>query len=199
MRKYLAVGAAACALLGVVPTAMGAPTAHRLHNQPARQTPASAAPKLLSPGVPAPDFTLPTAKSAKPLTLSALKGHPVLIDFWASWCPPCKAGLPHTQALADEFGRKGLTVLAVNSWDTKAGMQAFLKAHPEYTMTVLFDDHPGTSGHRQGSIARDLYHITGIPTIYLIDKDGHIAASFEGYADDTEAQIRAALAKLGIA
>ena len=191
MKKPFALCAAALVLIGVIPAVSGAP------KSTSKQAPAAAS-RLLPAGAPAPDFTLPMADDAKPITLSALQGHPVLLDFWASWCPPCKKGLPHTQALADAFGRKGLTVLAVNSWDTKAGMQTFLKAHPEYTMTVLFDDHQGTPGHRQGSLAHDLYGVTGIPTIYLIDKDGHIAASFEGYEDDTETKIRAALAKLGI-
>lgn len=153
---------------------------------------------LLPVGTPAPDFTLPTADDDKSLALSDFKGHPVLLDFWASWCPPCKEALPHTQALATEFGRKGLAVLAVNSWDTENGMRAFLQAHPEDTMTVLFDNHEGTSGHRQGSVAHDLYNVTGIPTVYLIDKDGKVAASFLGDEADTDKKIRAALAKMGI-
>jgi thiol-disulfide isomerase/thioredoxin len=158
----------------------------------------TAALPLLAVGTTAPDFTLSTSDDDKPISLSDFKGHPVLIDFWASWCPPCKKSLPQTQALAMEFARKGLTVLAVNTWDTRNDMATFLKAHPEYTMTVLFDDHTGTPGHREGSISHDRYHVTGIPTAYLIDKDGKIAATFHGYSDDTDKDIRAAIAKLGI-
>ena len=189
-------------LFGLIALAM-LPAAWIAH--PAQAAPAgkhaAKAPKavsVLAVGTAAPDFTLPTADNDKPLSLSYFKGHPVLLDFWASWCPPCKESLPHTQALADEFGRKGLTVLAVNSWDTRNGMATFLQAHPEYTLTVLFDDHTGTPGHRQGSLAYDVYHVSGIPTTYLIDKDGNVAASFVGYDDSTDKRIRAALAKLGV-
>ncbi len=152
---------------------------------------------MLKPGAQAPDFTLKTLVG-KPVSLSGLRGRVVLVDFWASWCPPCRLSMPHTQALSDALGRKGLTVVSVNSWDTRAGMQAFLKAHPEYTTTLLFDDAPTAHGHREKSVASRLYGVRGIPTLYLLDKTGHVAASFIGYDDGDEACLRAEIAALGV-
>lgn len=159
---------------------------------PPQAPPADAEPPLLAVGTPAPDFTLPTADGSKTISLSSLKGQVVLIDFWASWCPPCKEALPHTQKLSDDYKDKGVTVLAVNTADKKADMDAFLKAHPEYTMTVLFDADPSQK------VANGAYKVTGIPTFYVIDKDGNIAASYVGYDPDNETKIAAVLAKLGV-
>ncbi len=152
---------------------------------------------MLKPGAQAPDFTLKTL-TGKPVSLSGLRGRVVLLDFWASWCPPCRLSMPHAQALSDALVGKGLTVVSVNSWDTRAGMQAFLKAHPEYTTTLLFDDTPTAHGHREKSVASRLYGVRAIPTLYLIDKTGHIAASFIGYDDGDEARLRAEIAALGV-
>ncbi len=150
------------------------------------------APPLLAVGTPAPDFTLPTADGSKTVSLADLKGQVVVLDFWASWCPPCKAALPHTQALSDEFKDKGVTVLAVNTADTKAGRETFLKAHPEYTMTVLFD------ADKKQPVALGAYHVTGIPTFYVIDQEGKVAATYVGYDPNNDKQITAVLAKLGV-
>ena len=149
-------------------------------------------PALLAAGTPAPDFTLSTL-DGKSVSLASLKGQVVLIDFWASWCGPCKMAMPHVQKIKDELGGKGLTVLSVNSWDKKDDMAAFLKAHPEFTTTLLFDPAEG-----EQSVATAKYKVSGIPTAYVIDKDGKVAASFVGYDPDGEAQIKAALAKLGV-
>lgn len=150
-----------------------------------------AEPALLAVGTLAPDFTLPTA-DGKTISLSSLKGQVVLLDFWASWCPPCKEALPHTQSLSDEFKDKGVTVLAVNTADTPEGRTAFLKAHPEYTMTMPFDADP------QQPVASGKYKVTGIPTFYVIDQDGKVAATFVGYDPDGEMQVKKVLEKLGV-
>lgn len=149
-----------------------------------------AQPELLAPGSPAPDFTLPSP-NGKPVTLSSLKGQVVLIDFWATWCGPCMMAMPHIQALHKELGGKGLKVLSVNTSDTQPAMTKFLKTHKEYTTTMLFD---GVSP----SVSSAKYKVSGIPTVYLIDKDGNVAASFVGYDPQGETAIKAALAKLGV-
>ncbi len=155
-------------------------------------------PALLKNGTPAPDFSLKVAGGSKKVNLADYKGQVVLIDFWASWCPPCKMGMPHVQRLYRAFGPKGLTVLSVNTWDDKSAMTRFLGRHPWYTTTILFDPNGGTSGHREQSVAYKLYHVSGIPTVYLIGKDGNIAKSIVGYGPDEEAKLRAAIKTLGV-
>ncbi len=154
-------------------------------------------PTLLPVGTDAPDFTLPYASgngaNDKTLSLSGLKGHVVLIDFWASWCRPCKKTMPHIQALRQSLGPKGLTVLSINTWDSAPRMQAFIKAHPQYTSKFLYDARPGDQ-----SLASSKYHVWGIPTVYVIGKDGKVAGAFIGDDPQAAAQIAQTLARLGV-
>lgn len=154
-------------------------------------------PALLPVGMDAPGFVLPQASangaSAQTLALSSLRGQVVLIDFWASWCRPCKKTMPHIQALRQSLGPKGLTVLSINTWDSAARMQAFLKAHPQYTSTFLYDAQPAES-----SVAVSKYHVYGIPTVYVIGKDGKVAGAFIGDDPQAAVQIEQTLARLGV-
>jgi len=154
-------------------------------------------PALLPVGLNAPDFVLPHASangaSAQTLALSSLKGQVVLVDFWASWCRPCKKTMPHIQALRQTLGPKGLTVLSINTWDSAPRMQAFLKAHPQYTSTFLYDANPA-----EGSVASSKYHVYGIPTVYVIGKDGKVAGAFIGDDPQAAVQIEQTLARLGV-
>ncbi len=117
----------------------------------------------------------------------------MLIDFWASWCRPCKKTMPHIQQLRQTLGPKGLTVLSINTWDSAPRMQAFLKAHPQYTSTFLYDAKPGDQ-----SLASGKYHVWGIPTVYIIGKDGKVAGAFIGDDTDAATQIEQTLARLGV-
>ncbi len=154
-------------------------------------------PSLLPVGTNAPDFVLPYANgsgaNAQTLALSSLKGQVVLIDFWASWCRPCKKTMPHIQELRQTLGPRGLTVLSINTWDSAPRMQAFLAAHPQYTSTFLYDARPGDQ-----SIASSKYHVWGIPTVYVIGKDGKVAGAFIGDDPQAAAQIEQTLAHLGV-
>ena len=154
-------------------------------------------PALLPVGMDAPDFALPRADahgaSAQTLALSSLKGQVVLIDFWASWCRPCKKTMPHIQELRQTLGPKGLTVLSINTWDSAPRMQAFLAAHPQYTSMFLYDAKPGDQ-----STATSKYHVSGIPTVYVIGKDGKVAGAFIGDDPQAAVQIEQTLARLGV-
>ena len=101
--------------------------------------------------------------------------------------------MPHIQNIYKDLGGKGLSVLSVNSFDKKDSMTDFLSKHPEYTTTMLFDPGKGAA-----AVAAGKYNVSGIPTVYLIDKDGNVAASFVGYSDGREQEIRDALAKIGV-
>ncbi len=154
-------------------------------------------PALLPVGTDAPDFVLPRASangaSAQTLSLSSLKGQVVLIDFWASWCRPCKKTMPHIQELRQTLGPKGLTVLSINTWDSAPRMGAFLKAHPQYTSTFLYDAQPANA-----SVASSKYHVWGIPTVYVIGRDGKVAGAFIGDDPQAAAQIEQTLAHVGV-
>ena len=149
-------------------------------------------PPLLASGTAAPDFTLMDTQG-NPVHLAEYKGRVVMLDFWASWCGPCKMAMPHVEKIYSDLQSKGLTVLSINTWDQKPFMDTFVAAHPWYTTTMLFDPNPGDK-----SLASSQYKVTGIPTAYIIGPDGTIAAGFVGYEPGDENKMRAALAKLGV-
>ena len=100
------------------------------------------------------------------VTLSGLRGSPVLLNFWATWCGPCRAEMPYLQQVyADErWTAAGLKILAVNAGESVNGVEKFLEDNG-LTFPVLLDSDQ--------SVAID-YDIRGIPTTYFIDKDGII-------------------------
>jgi len=127
----------------------------------------------------APDVSLQTAQGA-PVRLAAFKGNVVLVDFWASWCVPCKTSFPALDALHREFERSGLTVLAVNLDERRKDAELFLDAHP-HTMTVLFDPDGG---------APKAFGVKGMPTSFLIDRAGTIRFTHMGYSATIGQQYR---------
>ena len=113
-------------------------------------------------GKPAPKFTLLDLEN-KPLNLSELKGKVVLLDFWATWCAPCRAALPNMELLHRDFKDKGLLVLGVDTEEPK-DQAAFMEKFG-YTFRSLVDANEKV---------KNLYHVGGIPATVLIDKDGKI-------------------------
>lgn len=118
------------------------------------------------------DFTGKTA-DGKVVKLSDFKGKVVLLDFWASWCKPCKEEFPFLVKLHNKLKNKNFTVLAVNV-DVELGrMQNFLskqKAQPEFP--IIFD---------QGGALPRLYDVEGMPTTVLIDQKGIIRYRHTGF------------------
>lgn len=117
-----------------------------------------------SVGDAAPEFNLNDLNGQK-VSLSELRGKPVLINFWASWCGPCKIEIPVLQAYYEETQGKDLTILAVNAAEPADVVRAFVEEN-KLTFRVLTDT--------QAEAAR-AYRVRGIPASFFIDKDGKIA------------------------
>jgi len=124
-------------------------------------------------GKPAPDFELPTLDGSPAVKLSNLKGKTVMLDFWATWCPPCRAALPDVNSARKAFADKGFVLLTINNEPKADDVKAWMKKEG-YTFTVLRDME------RKASSA---YKVTGIPTNVLIGPDGNVleyVVGFEG-------------------
>lgn len=149
-------------------------------------------PPLLAAGTAAPDFTA-TDRDGKAVKLSDFKGKVFVLDFWASWCPPCVASMPHNQTVAKKLRAEGLPVVlfAVDNSEERDPFLGWLKAHSELDAITFAHADRG-----QTDIAGKLYQVSGIPTQYVIDAQGVVRASFVGFGgptDDLEKAVRQAL------
>ena len=142
---------------------------------------ATSDPTLLAKGTLAPDFTV-NDPTGKPIHLSDYKGKVVILDFWATWCPPCQASLPHTNEVAHKFASRNVVVLAVCTSDTQKAFADWLPAHKSYD-GITFAIDPSASDK---DVAGSLYKVSGIPTQYVIGADGKIVTSFVGYNGPTD-------------
>jgi peroxiredoxin len=124
--------------------------------------------KLTAIGMPAPDFTNNDVND-KPISLSSFKGKYVLVDFWASWCGPCRLENPNVVKAFHKYQNKGFDILGVSLDDTKTDwLQAIKKDGLDWTQV---SDLKGWQ-----SSAASLYGVKGIPMNYLLDKTGTIVA-----------------------
>jgi peroxiredoxin len=116
-------------------------------------------------GFAAPDFALPD-DLGNVIRLSDLRGKPVLVNFWASWCPPCKAEMPAMQRIHQEYAEQGFVILAVNTTyqDDEAAARQFLQERG-LTFPVLYDRAGGSA---------DLYEVRALPTSFFVDSQGVI-------------------------
>jgi thiol-disulfide isomerase/thioredoxin len=123
-------------------------------------------------GKPAPEVSLKTL-DGKDFKLSALKGNVVLVDYWATWCPPCRASLPHINELANDkdLTAKGLSVFAVDNGEAAGDVKAFVTLN-KYTFPVVLDP--------EAQLGKT-YGVTGIPTTLLIGRDGTVKKVFVGF------------------
>lgn len=133
-------------------------------------------------GQPAPALELPTAGGAV-ISLSQLRGKVVYLDFWASWCAPCRQSFPWMGDLHRRLADRGLVVLAVNLDTKSADAQAFLKAVPA-PFTVAFD--PAGQSPRQ-------YGIKAMPTSVLIGRDGRVKAIHGGFRPSDTAALESTI------
>ena len=135
-------------------------------------------------GKPAPGFSLETL-DGKPIKLSDLKKNVVVLDFWATWCPPCRKSLPHLEEFSKkkDLADKGLKVLAVNAHEDKEKVEKFMKDN-NYSFSVPMD--------KDGSVMKD-YGITGIPTTVIVSRGGKVHKTFVGFGDDSAKELDKAI------
>lgn len=130
------------------------------------------APKVAEVGKTAPDFTL-VDRQGKSWTLSQLKGQVVFVNFWATWCPPCRDEMPSMQRLFTMLPKDSFIMLAVLENDDPARADAFT-AKLGITVPILVD---------QDKTVGPKYGLTGVPETYIVDKQGVLREKFIGPAE----------------
>lgn len=126
----------------------------------------------VSGGVQAPAFELATA-DGKRVSLAALRGQVVLLNFWATWCPPCREEMPSMERLHQEFKAQGLAVLAVNIQESPKQVARFMRDF-RLTFPALLDVDATIAGR---------YGVRGLPSTYLIDRTGRVVGQVVGARD----------------
>ncbi len=121
-------------------------------------------------GEPAPNFTLNDA-DGNAVSLGDLKGRVVMINFWASWCGPCRQEMPLLEQIHRKYEPLGFTLLGVNVEENSADGQAFLRDRP-VSFPVLYDPENGVS---------QLYDVVAMPSTVLIDRQGNVRYLHHGY------------------
>jgi len=166
------------ALLGTLVAVLGLLAFVTLRsNRPATIT--SALARGLTPDAPA--FVLPRLDQDGSLDLSALRGNVVVINFWASWCVPCRDEAPALQAAWDRYRDRGVVILGVNVQDLVPEAQRFLK-EVKATYPIVRD--------RDNSVYR-AYGLTGVPETFFVDRQGRIVRKFPGVVTDQEEWFKA--------
>jgi len=120
---------------------------------------------------PAPDFALPTFPNGSEIKLQDLKGRVVYLDFWATWCPPCRKSFPWMDEMHTRYKDAGLTIIAVSVDKKRELIEEFInKMEPNFTVA-----HDPT-----GKIAK-AYKLRGMPSSYLIDRNGKLIKTHLGF------------------
>jgi cytochrome c biogenesis protein CcmG/thiol:disulfide interchange protein DsbE len=129
------------------------------------------------------------AGAAPPAGLAPVNGKVVWVDFWASWCVPCRRSFPWMNTMHRKYGEQGLQIIAVNLDKERAAADGFLAEVPA-EFSLRFDP--------AGQLARE-FKVQSMPSSYLLDTDGNVLASHFGFrtaeAADYEKTIQDALAK----
>ncbi len=133
----------------------------------------------------APEFSLKDL-SGRPVTLSSLKGKVVLLNFWATWCPPCISEMPVFNKLYREMRGRGLEIVAISADRSESYVRDFVSKH-NLDLKVLYD--------ADRSVTKQ-YKVFSMPTTFLIDKNGFIVEKFFGEYDWTDQEIKKKIERL---
>ncbi|MFC2005487.1 redoxin domain-containing protein [Chloroflexota bacterium] len=120
-------------------------------------------------GEPAPDFQLQNL-DGQTIYLSNFQGKPVLINFWTTWCPPCRNEMPYMQQIHEEWSGKGLVLLAIDIGERSSTVEEFMQSY-NLSLPVLLDTE---------RVVTKKYGINAIPVTFFIDKDGIIREKIVG-------------------
>ena len=135
-------------------------------------------------GGPAPDFTL-TTQDGQTVSLSDLRGQVVMINFWATWCGPCRKEMPLLDAIYQRYNRLGFTLLGVNVEEDPSGADEYLAETP-VSFPILYD--------RSNSVSK-LYDVNAMPSTVIVDREGNVRFLHKGYQtgyeNEYQDQIRA--------
>jgi cytochrome c biogenesis protein CcmG, thiol:disulfide interchange protein DsbE len=142
-------------------------------------------------GAPAPAFSLGRLDGSGTLALASLRGRTVVLNFWASWCPPCKREAPALEQLWHEYRGKGVVFVGIDANDAASDGRRFLRAHG-ITYPTVHDAH--------GLVAANRYNVDQMPVTYFIDKEGRLVdepllgpVSEKRFADAFRRRIEAAI------
>ncbi len=133
--------------------------------------------RFLAVGSEAPDWTLKTG-DGREVSLKGLRGKIVLLDFWATWCGPCRMAMPDVEKLHQKYKDKPVAVFGVNCWERGADPVAFMKNN-KFTYPVLV----------KGDEVAAKYKVNGIPTFYLIGPDGKILFVYAGMSAENAKKV----------
>jgi len=125
-------------------------------------------------GAVAPSFTLQVINGKREIRLSAFRGRPVVLNFWASWCPPCKEEAPLLEKTWLRFGPQGVEFLGVDFHDVTSDAMRFIAAHA-LTFPILQDG--------SGNVTTGLYGVTQAPETFVISRTGHVVLHIAGPID----------------
>ena len=133
----------------------------------------------------APNFTL-TSRNGDVVSLADLKGQVVMINFWATWCGPCRQEMPLLDALYKRYNRMGFTLLGVNVEEDSSGADKWLADTP-VTFPILYDTKNQVS---------KLYNVTAMPSTVLVDRQGNVRFLHRGYKPGDENDYQNAIREL---
>jgi len=134
----------------------------------------------------APAVRLPELSGAGEVSLESLRGKVVYLDFWASWCGPCRVSFPLLEQLREELGPDGFEVLAINVDEVESDARRFLSEVPVSYPVVRDAD----------GITPQTFGILGMPTGYLIDRQGIVREVHQGFRKSDGAKLRTAVVEL---
>jgi peroxiredoxin len=139
----------------------------------------------LSTSGPAPQFAL-AARGGKTVNLAQYKGQVVMINFWATWCGPCRQEMPLLESIYKKYNKMGFTLIGVNVEPDSKPAEDWLKATP-VSFPILFDTKSEVS---------KMYEVSGMPSTVILDRKGNVAFIHHGYKPGDENEYQDSIRKL---